>query len=108
MQAGGAAVDVDVTTQADRAVISLRGELDLANVESVESAITQSNVRAARRIELDLAGLTFCDSSGLRMLLRVRSEAVGAGATFVVTHATGAVARTIDVTGLGSVLYGEG
>lgn len=101
-------VDVEVSTQADRAVISLHGELDLANVESVESVINRADIAAPGRVELDLAGLTFCDSSGLRMLLRVRRVVVEAGGAFVVTNAGGAVARSIEVTGLADVFYGTG
>jgi anti-anti-sigma factor len=67
-------LDRDVTISVadpDRASVSVAGEVDASNAEDVCVAL----LRAARRfrcpLEVDLAGVTFMDSSGLRALTDV-------------------------------------
>lgn len=59
---------MDITTDrpsADLAVIALTGELDGSNFEQVIAAGRAARDEGARRIVLDLAGLTYMGSSGL-------------------------------------------
>jgi anti-sigma B factor antagonist len=52
----------------------LIGELEIANVEAVAQRLGEE-LKAGRRLCLDLSGLTFMDSKGLGLLLRLRSLA---------------------------------
>jgi anti-anti-sigma factor len=63
-----------------RAVVALRGELDVADAASVAAALNAVAVRA-RELIVDLAGLEFIDSSGLTALLLARKQARKAGVT---------------------------
>ena len=59
---------MDITTEqpsADVAVIGLTGELDGSNFEQVIDAGRAARDGGARRIVIDLAGLTYMGSSGL-------------------------------------------
>ncbi len=59
---------MDITTErpsADLAVIGLTGELDGSNFEQVIAAGRAARDGGARRIVLDLSGLTYMGSSGL-------------------------------------------
>lgn len=57
-----------------RAVVALRGELDVADAASVAAALTAAAARASELI-VDLAGLEFIDSSGLAALVLARKQA---------------------------------
>ena len=50
-------------------VISIAGELDIANVNAIEAEF-QSVLASSSRVRFDLSALTFMDSSGIAMLLR--------------------------------------
>ena len=52
--------------------IVVRGELDLASAERLEAALTAATEHS---ILVDLRGLTFMDSTGVRTLLQATEEA---------------------------------
>jgi anti-sigma B factor antagonist len=55
-------------------IVRVRGELDIATVSHLERALLRPR-DPGERVVLDLGGLRFMDSSGLRVLLRARTEA---------------------------------
>lgn len=59
----------------DTDVIALVGELDLANAADVEAELLRVEATDAHAIVLDLSGLTFMDSTGIRMLVVSYSRA---------------------------------
>jgi anti-anti-sigma factor len=79
-------------------LISLAGELDISNVEAIEAQV-DAIVSAGQKVSFDLSALTFMDSSGIAMLLRVadRAEAV------TLCRPSAIVQRLIRVTGLTDV-----
>ncbi len=60
-------------------VIALCGELDLANAQAVEDDLKAVEATDAREITIDLGGLDFIDSAGLKLVLAAdgRSRANG-------------------------------
>lgn len=76
------------------------GELDLAGVDRFERLLTADRGPDTATFVLDLRGLTFIDSSGLRALImadqRVRSE----GGRFVVVKGTDRVNDVLEMTGV--------
>ncbi|MFI0828091.1 STAS domain-containing protein [Streptomyces roseolus] len=70
-------------TPADRSTVSvtLAGELDLCTVARIEPVLTRLTTEAERGVTLDLTGVTFCDSSGVALFLRMhqRCQASGVG-----------------------------
>jgi anti-anti-sigma factor len=52
-------------------IARISGELDLTNADSVERALERAISNDLHRVVLDLAGLSFLDSSGLRAVLRL-------------------------------------
>lgn len=60
---------IDISSEADRRLIALRGELDLAHAPSLEEAVRVACGEGTREIVLDLSEVVFIDSSGLRALL---------------------------------------
>jgi anti-sigma B factor antagonist len=75
-----------------RTVLALRGELDLATVEPVR--VRLDALCAARTpVLLDLDGLEFMDSTGIRLVLRAVQERDRAGWDFTVTRGSPTVRR---------------
>lgn len=96
---------VTVTDRADTIVVRLAGELDMATAERALDALRTTDLSVARSLVVDLADVSFCDSSGLRLLLHLRQAMVQHGGGFDAIGAHGIVASTIDVTGLTEVLH---
>lgn len=90
---------VEQFDEGDRRVVVLAGELDIATAEIAEQALEhEPDV-------LDLSGLEFMDSAGVRVLLgacRARRDRL------VVRGVTQAVRRILDITGLCDMLAFEG
>ncbi len=80
-------------------VVVVTGELDHDNPEPLRGAIEQALAQGAERIVVDCGGLTFCDSTGLNILLRGRLDALEAGSTLELAALPPAVARMFEITG---------
>src|SRR5579862_6500652 len=80
------------------------GELDIATVPLLERAFEAAyDDSAARMIVVDLTELSFIDSSGLNLLLRMRTACEAADRLRVV-NGSPAVTRLLDVSGIRPLL----
>jgi len=82
-----------------RAVVALRGELDLVDAVAVAAALTAAAV-SQPQIIVDLAGLEFIDSSGVAALARGRRQAWQAGGDLVLAAPQREVMLVLAVTRL--------
>jgi anti-sigma B factor antagonist len=80
------------------------GELDLAEVDQAQVDVIEVLDQSTGVLTIDLSGLTFCDSSGARLLYRIDGEAKARGRTMVLQSPTPAVHRVLDVLGLVQIL----
>jgi len=85
------------------AVVSLLGEFDLAGVSMFEQELGRVRTPDATLV-VDLRGLTFIDSSGLRALVIADQEARSAGGRCVVVRGPDQVGQVLDLTGIGERL----
>jgi anti-sigma B factor antagonist len=93
------------TERSDAAVrVRLAGELDIGTADQAEEEIRQVESEPDATLILDLAGLTFMDSTGLRMLVAADARARDAGRELTIVRGPEAVQRVIEVTGLESKL----
>ena len=79
--------------------VTLCGELDLATAPQLADALANAPDGAAVVI-LDLSGLTFMDSTGIRVILRAEQHARMHGAELVVVRPPDAVMRVLELVGL--------
>lgn len=93
--------NLDVSSHTDDGVVTvtLRGELDLGSIGALEERLSAAEEAAPRRIVLDLAGLSFIDSSGLRVLLLADGRAREHGRELLLTPAGETVRRVFEMTG---------
>jgi anti-anti-sigma factor len=81
-------------------LLRLTGELDMAGVDGFERLLIADESPEAGTFVVDMRGLTFIDSSGLRALIiadkRVRAE----GGRFVVVRGSEQVNEVLEMTGV--------
>jgi anti-anti-sigma factor len=77
------------------AVIALQGELDMAGAATLEAELERLDSDA---LVLDLRGLTFMDSSGLRVLVVNAQRAQDRGRRFALVPGAAQVMRVFDIT----------
>jgi anti-anti-sigma factor len=83
-----------------RHVLTLSGELDIGSAQVLEDAIDEACAVGAKELVLDLCGIDFMDSMGLRALLRGRRTCEASGCDYRMTPASRPVQRVLDATGL--------
>jgi anti-anti-sigma factor len=64
-------LDLSTTSQGPCAVVTVDGEIDLDNASDLSEAPSRPCRRSVRAVVLDLSGVTFMDSTGLKVLLAV-------------------------------------
>jgi anti-anti-sigma factor len=87
----------------DATRLLLRGELDLATVEKLRTALEEELARS-RHLVLDLSELVFIDSSGLRELYRATTASRRDGWRLELVGTQGDVLQTIRMSGMDQVL----
>ncbi len=92
-------LEVHADRQGTVVTATLRGELDLATADVARTALRTAIGDGAERLELDLSGVSFVDSSGLAVFIELASCI-----TVAVEQASPAVQRTVEMTGLHDVL----
>lgn len=97
---------LDITVAAGtQTVLALAGDLDPATAPVLESAIADAAAQdGVERVVLDLGGLTFLDSSGLRIFVTAREALAQQGAQLALRNPTANTSRLLDVTGLGEII----
>jgi len=80
-------------------VAALSGEVDLAAAEAVEERIRTALADEPDVVVLDLRGVEFLDSSGLRVVLALDRAQRDRGARLVVVRGGRRVARVMELTG---------
>jgi len=86
-------------------VIRLVGELDLDSAPRSRTVLDAAVTSASQPVVvLDLSQLTFCDSSGVRVLLALHRLAAGEHRELRIRDATAAVTQVLNLTGADRVL----
>ena len=83
---------------------ALTGEIDLSTVEEVQSRLEGSLGGDTTLLVLDLRKVTFLDSSGLRLVLRLDERQKDIGGRLVIVQGGRRVARVFELTGAGERL----
>jgi anti-sigma B factor antagonist len=86
---------VDATERDGVPIVRVRGEVDLSNADEVLRSIEGAVDGSARGLVVDLRGLEFFDSSGVRLLFQAARSAAGAGVRLVVLVARGSSTRRV-------------
>lgn len=79
----------------------LSGEIDYEKLPQVRQAVSRALATVeARRFELDLADVTFIDSSGLGMVVDARRACDSQGTSFTIIGVPDQIRRVFTLSGL--------
>ena len=93
-------VAIDSDLQGDVLAVTVRGELDMSTSPQLTSALEAAADQSVTEITLDLAGVTFIDSSALRVLVLTGRALADKGRTLQIGPRSDRVARILSMTNL--------
>jgi anti-anti-sigma factor len=102
----GMKATVEQTGEAAWRVV-VAGELDAATAPELADVLDPLVSQPAASVVVNLADVSFMDSSGLRALIRSANAAKEAGGSLVLARASASVTRLLEVTGLIEQLHPE-
>jgi anti-anti-sigma factor len=96
-QVPGFEITVVGTPDPDQVCVRLKGELDIATAPVVRDRVAELK-RRGHHLVLDLRGLSFIDSSGLNLVLRLAAESTQDGWDLSLIPGSSVVQRTFKLT----------
>ena len=85
---------IDTLHDDDTTIVSVTGELDMATAPLLTSAMVEAAEHERKTVTIDAAGVTFCDSTGLRSLLGAPGPR-----PIVLRSPSDVLVRLLDLTG---------
>lgn len=79
----------------------VRGEIDAHTAPTLAAAMAELPTGV---VTVDMAGVSFMDSSGLRVLIEAATRARDGGGDLVIAHPTPGITRLVEISGLGGQL----
>jgi anti-anti-sigma factor len=99
------ALELHVVRADTGAEIAVHGEVDIHSCTELEKALTDLADDGVVTITLDLANVSFIDSSGLRALVVGHKALQDHGGHLVVANLSPSTARLLEVTGLDGLFH---
>jgi anti-anti-sigma factor len=93
------AFDVDVRGHDAGTTIVVRGDMDIASIETLDGALVQALAGSPQRVTLDLRAVGFVDSSGLKFLLRANARSKHEGWALEIYRPREPAIKALAVTG---------
>lgn len=97
-------MNVTLTKEGAAAVITVRGRLDTMSAPELEQKLTEWISGGSIRLILDLAGLEYISSAGLRILLSAAKKASAQGGFLSCCALQGIVRKVFDVSDFSRIL----
>lgn len=85
-------------------LVALKGRLDTAGVTTIEARFAAAIVPKARPAVVDLAGVEFLASLGIRMFISTARALAGRGAKFALCNASPALIEVIEMTSIMEII----
>ena len=85
--------------------IALVGELDVATSDLLDTRLDA--IEASRTVQLDLAGISFLDSSALRVMMVHHQRFADGGGSLTLHRVPAEVRRVLEIAGLVDRLIGD-
>ncbi|MFG2006743.1 STAS domain-containing protein [Spirillospora sp. NPDC048911] len=85
-------------------IVALHGALDIAAAPALREHLAGMLGHSPRHLTLDLGEVSFCDTSGLAVLIGTQRRATGLGITLRLTGLNPQVTKLLRITGLDHAL----
>jgi anti-sigma B factor antagonist len=95
---------LDIEPERDAVRVCPHGEVDLTTTDAIRETFEELSRRGFRRVVLDLRGVTFLDSTGVRLALELLESSRTAEWEFAVVDGPTPVRRIFELTGVRSVI----
>jgi anti-sigma B factor antagonist len=95
---------VDVEFDDGRAVVAVAGEIDVYSVTALREELAALDAAGHHLVAVDLTDMTFCDSSGLGVLVGAVKRATAGGGGVSLFGAPEHFLRVLRITGLTKVM----
>jgi anti-sigma B factor antagonist len=82
------------------AVVPMPAEIDVANANQLAAKLDTAIHPGVKAVVIDMTLTTFCDSMGVKVIARLRGQAVAEGIDLRLVTASTQVRRILAVTGL--------
>ena len=93
-------VDARNTGDARSARLIVSGDLDDLNAGTLAHGVLKALLHRPATLDLDVSGLTFLDTGGIRALLQCHTDAAQAGCRLTLTDPHPNVRRVLEIVGL--------
>jgi anti-sigma B factor antagonist len=93
-------LEIAVSDSGDVRLVRLDGELDMAGVDRFQRSLAGERESQASTYVVDLRGLSFLDSSGLRALIVADQSVRDGGGRFIVIRGSERVNEVLEMTGV--------
>ena len=91
---------IDTQERGDELVVRVEGELDLSTSPQLSAALTEAGGGTATSVTLDLSGVTFIDSSAIRVLVLSGRALAQDGCELRIGDRSDMVGRVLAMTSL--------
>ncbi|MGZ9934826.1 STAS domain-containing protein [Streptomyces sp. NC-S4] len=96
-----ALIDLRTVARDDRGLrMALAGELDFHTAGRVEPRLAELAGFGRRNMVLDLSGISFCDSSGIELFLRLHQRCRSAGTQLLLRGVPPLLVKSMQVLGV--------
>lgn len=90
--------------EGDVHTVSLSGELDLATADAVQQELERVEATDAEAIVIDLSGLTFMDSTGVRLIVSAHQRSRADTNRLTLLRGSAPVQRVMQLSGVDALL----
>jgi anti-anti-sigma factor len=97
-------LEIDVQIADDRTLVTLSGELDASTATLLYDQLSDLEVKDVQHVVLDLAQVSFMDSTGLSVIVTEHKRLRHSGGGLTVFAPPSSVRRLFEITGLNTVL----
>jgi anti-sigma B factor antagonist len=96
-------LSVKIDSSPEGIVVAPEGDIDLATAETLATQAS-GHLRGSVPFTLDMQRVTFCDSAGMNVLVRLRNECERAHSSFEIINAPAHLRVLLEITGLAEFL----
>jgi len=99
----GSPIEVHTATSPEGVTVSVRGELDVSSAGRLRSCLFEMLTAGPVNVTIDLAGLSFIDSTGLGVLVGAVKRAREQGGDVVLRDPTRSTRKVLEISGLAKI-----
>src|ERR1700679_3813982 len=97
-------LEIEVQSSDERTLVTLSGELDASTATFLYDKLSDLEVDDVHHVVLDLAQVTFMDSTGLGVIVTEHKRLAHSGGSLTIFSPPSSVRRLFEITGLTSLL----